>query len=64
MKKQLNACKNVFVTDGAYITFTGTQNPSLTYMAPTAYEVDYAVSELKKAIFDSDKIKRLTYAAF
>jgi len=27
---QLHACKNVFVTDGACMTSTGTQNPSLT----------------------------------
>ena len=30
---QLHACKNVFVTDGACMTSTSTQNPSLTYMA-------------------------------
>ncbi len=45
---QLHACKNVFVTDGACMTSTSTQNPSLTYMALTARAVDYAVSELKK----------------
>ncbi|PTX14733.1 choline dehydrogenase-like flavoprotein [Pontibacter mucosus] len=45
---QLHACKNVFVTDGACMTSTGTQNPSLTYMALTARAVDYAVSEMKK----------------
>ncbi len=28
---QLHACKNVFVTDGACMTSTGTQNPSLTF---------------------------------
>ncbi len=46
---QLHACKNVFVTDGACMTSTSTQNPSLTYMALTARAVDYAVNELKKA---------------
>ena len=45
---QLHACKNVFVTDGACMTSTGTQNPSLTYMALTARAVDYAVKEKKK----------------
>jgi len=45
---QLHACKNVFVTDGACMTSTSTQNPSLTYMAITARAVDYAVSEMKK----------------
>lgn len=45
---QLHACKNVFVTDGACMTSTSTQNPSLTYMALTARSVDYAVKEYKK----------------
>jgi choline dehydrogenase-like flavoprotein len=45
---QLHACKNVFVTDGACMTSTGTQNPSLTFMAITARAVDHAVEELKK----------------
>ncbi len=45
---QLHACRNVFVTDGACMTSTSTQNPSLTYMALTARAVDYAVNELKK----------------
>jgi len=40
---QLHACPNVFVTDGACMTSTSTQNPSLTYMAFTARAVDYAV---------------------
>ncbi|MGI4729722.1 MAG: GMC oxidoreductase [Janthinobacterium lividum] len=40
--------KNVFVTDGAAMTSSACQNPSLTYMALTARAVDYAVSELKK----------------
>lgn len=41
-------CKNVFVTDGACMTSSACQNPSLTYMALTARAVDYAVSELNK----------------
>ncbi|MBU7577740.1 MAG: GMC family oxidoreductase [Flavihumibacter sp.] len=45
---QLHACKNVFVTDGACMTSTGTQNPSLTFMALTARAANYAVEELKK----------------
>ena len=45
---QLHACKNVFVTDGASMTSTSTQNPSLTYMALTARACDYAIKELKK----------------
>ncbi len=44
---QLHACKNVFVTDGACMTSTGTQNPSLTYMALTARAANRAVEELK-----------------
>jgi choline dehydrogenase-like flavoprotein len=45
---QVHACKNVFVTDGSFMTSSACQNPSLTYMAFTARAVDYAVSELKK----------------
>jgi choline dehydrogenase-like flavoprotein len=40
--------KNVFVTDGACMTSSACQNPSLTYMALTARAANYAVSELKK----------------
>lgn len=43
---QLHACKNVFVTDGACMTSTSTQNPSLTYMALSARAVDYATKNL------------------
>ena len=39
---------NVFVTDGACMTSSACQNPSLTYMALTARAVDFAVKELKK----------------
>jgi choline dehydrogenase-like flavoprotein len=45
---QLHACKNVFVTDGACMTSTGTQNPTLTFMAITARAANHAVEELKK----------------
>jgi choline dehydrogenase-like flavoprotein len=40
--------KNVFVTDGSFMTSAACVNPSLTYMAFTARAVDYAVKELKK----------------
>jgi choline dehydrogenase-like flavoprotein len=45
---QLHAVPNVFVTDGASMTSTSTQNPSLTYMAFTARAANYAVEEMKK----------------
>lgn len=45
---QLHHCKNVFVTDGACMTSTGSQNPTLTFMALTARAANYAVDELKK----------------
>jgi choline dehydrogenase-like flavoprotein len=45
---QLHSCDNVFVTDGACMTSTGTQNPTLTFMAITARAANYAISEMKK----------------
>lgn len=45
---QMHDVKNVFVTDGACMTSTSTQNPSLTYMALTARAVDYAVGQMKR----------------
>ncbi|HRJ28541.1 MAG TPA: GMC family oxidoreductase [Cyclobacteriaceae bacterium] len=45
---QVHACKNVFVTDGSFMTSASCVNPSLTYMAFTARAVNYAVEELKK----------------
>ena len=45
---QMHHCKNVFVTDGACMVSTSTQNPSLTYMAITARAANYAVEQLKK----------------
>ena len=45
---QLYACKNVFVTDGACMTSTGNQSPSILYMALTARAANYAVEELKR----------------
>jgi choline dehydrogenase-like flavoprotein len=46
-QNQLHHCKNVFVTDGACMTSTSSQNPSITYMALTARAANYAVEELK-----------------
>ncbi len=48
---QLHACPNVFVTDGACMTSTGTQNPSLTFMALTARAANYAVQQFKRGSF-------------
>lgn len=45
---QIHECKNVFVTDGGFMTSGANQNPSLTYMAFTARAANYAVEELKK----------------
>ncbi|MEM6347846.1 MAG: GMC family oxidoreductase [Bacteroidota bacterium] len=45
---QFHNCKNVFVTDGAAMTSTGVQNPSLTFMALTARAADYAAEQFKK----------------
>lgn len=39
---------NVFVTDGACMTSSACQNPSLTYMALTARAADFAVNELNR----------------
>jgi choline dehydrogenase-like flavoprotein len=45
---QLHACPNVFVTDGACMPSTGTQNPSLTFMALAARAANHAVEQLKR----------------
>ena len=45
---QIHNVKNVFVTDGACMTSSATQNPSLTYMALTARAANHAVEELNK----------------
>ncbi len=45
---QVHEAPNVFVTDGAAMTSSACQNPSLTYMALTARAADYAVKQLKK----------------
>ena len=45
---QIHHCSNVFVTDGACMTSTSTQNPSLTFMALTARAAHHAIDEMKK----------------
>lgn len=45
---QLHHCKNVFVTDGACMTSTGNQSPSILYMTLTARAAHHAVEEMKK----------------
>src|SRR5258705_13832734 len=45
---QVHGCPNVFVTDGACMTSTGNQSPSILYMALTARAVNHAVDELKR----------------
>ncbi|HVW16059.1 MAG TPA: GMC family oxidoreductase [Mucilaginibacter sp.] len=44
----MHHCPNVFVTDGACMTSTGVQNPSITFMALTARAVNHAVEAFKK----------------
>lgn len=44
---QVHACKNVYVTDGSFMTSSGCQNPSLTYMAFTARAANHAAEQLK-----------------
>ncbi len=45
---QCHDAPNVFVTDGACMTSSACQNPSLTYMALTARACAYAVEELRR----------------
>lgn len=45
---QMHAVKNVFITDGSFMTSASCVNPSLTYMAMTARACAYVLSELKK----------------
>lgn len=45
---QVHAVPNVFVTDGACMTSSACQNPSITYMAFTARAVDRAIDQLNK----------------
>jgi len=45
---QLHAVPNVFVTDGACMTSTGNQSPSILYMTLTARAANHAVEEMKR----------------
>jgi len=45
---QMHEVKNVFITDGSFMTSSSCVNPSLTYMAMTARACAYAVEEMKK----------------
>ncbi|NUQ21089.1 MAG: GMC family oxidoreductase [Gemmatimonadaceae bacterium] len=45
---QMHAVPNVFVTDGACMTSTGNQSPSILYMTLTARATNHAVDELKR----------------
>jgi choline dehydrogenase-like flavoprotein len=47
---QAHDVPNLFVTDGACMTSSACQNPSLTYMALTARACHYAVDQLRKGI--------------
>ena len=47
---QMHGCKNVFVTDGACMTSTSTQNPSLTFMALSARAANYAIQQKKNGL--------------
>lgn len=44
---QVHSCKNVYVTDGAFMTSASCVNPSLTYMAFTARAANHAAQEFK-----------------
>jgi len=45
---QLHLCNNVYVTDGACMTSTGNQSPSILYMAFAARAANHAAEEMKK----------------
>ncbi|HEV3412062.1 MAG TPA: GMC family oxidoreductase [Puia sp.] len=47
---QLHHCKNVFVTDGACMTSTGNQSPSILYMALTARAANHAAAQLENGV--------------
>jgi choline dehydrogenase-like flavoprotein len=46
---QVHEVPNVYITDGAFMTSAGCQNPSLTYMAMTARAADHASKNFKKS---------------
>ena len=45
---QLHEVKNLFITDGACMTSSANQNPSITYMALTARAAAFAVDAMKR----------------
>jgi choline dehydrogenase-like flavoprotein len=45
---QAHDVPNLFITDGACMTSSACQNPSITYMALTARAADYAVREMTR----------------
>jgi len=45
---QVHDVKNLFITDGACMSSSGCQNPSITYMALTARAAAYAVERMKR----------------
>lgn len=45
---QVHGIPNLFITDGSCMTSSGTQNPSITYMALTARAVDFAVKAMQR----------------
>lgn len=47
---QIHDVKNVYVTDGAFMTSAACVNPSLTYMAFTARAANHAAEQLKKGL--------------
>lgn len=47
---QMHDVPNIFITDGSFMTSSGVQNPSLTYMAATARACEHAVELLKNGI--------------
>jgi hypothetical protein len=54
MVHQLPTSKNVFVTNGAGMTSTSTQNPSLTYTVFLERVANHAIEETKKGICDDE----------
>ncbi len=47
---QMHEVPNVFITDGSCMTSSGTQNPSITYMALTSRAVDYAHKQINSGV--------------
>jgi choline dehydrogenase-like flavoprotein len=45
---QMHLCNNVYVTDGACMTSTGNQSPSILYMAFAARAANHAAEEMKR----------------